>query len=81
MSDTLAKYEEIMEENKNRAKATMKKIDDASKAAASSTLRFGPCDLPVNGPKVEQSLFAERGWICPVCGRGNSPFNKVCPCK
>ncbi len=21
------------------------------------------------------------GWICPVCGRGNSPFTPTCPCK
>lgn len=21
------------------------------------------------------------GWICPVCGRGNSPFTTTCPCK
>lgn len=21
------------------------------------------------------------GWVCPVCGRGNSPFNSTCPCK
>jgi len=21
------------------------------------------------------------GWICPVCGRGNSPFTDTCPCK
>lgn len=21
------------------------------------------------------------GWICPVCGRGVSPFVNVCPCK
>lgn len=21
------------------------------------------------------------GWICPVCGRGLSPFTTVCPCK
>jgi hypothetical protein len=21
------------------------------------------------------------GWVCPVCGRGNSPFSSTCPCK
>lgn len=21
-----------------------------------------------------------QGWCCPRCGRGNSPFNPVCPC-
>lgn len=21
------------------------------------------------------------GWICPVCGRGLSPFTRVCPCQ
>lgn len=27
-----------------------------------------------NPPKMQ-------GWICPVCGRGLSPFTSVCPCK
>ena len=28
----------------------------------------------INPPKMV-------GWICPVCGRGLSPFTSICPCK
>ena len=28
----------------------------------------------INDPKM-------TGWICPVCGRGLSPYISVCPCK
>ena len=28
----------------------------------------------INPPKM-------YGWICPVCGRGLSPYTNVCPCK
>lgn len=33
---------------------------------------------------VEQNnhaIFYNYGWICPICGRGNSPFTPTCPCK
>ena len=28
----------------------------------------------INGPKM-------TGWICPVCGRGVSPYTSACPCN
>ena len=30
--------------------------------------------ITINPPKMV-------GWICPVCGRGLSPFTAMCPCK
>ncbi len=29
----------------------------------------------------EKNKFYNYGWICPVCGRGNSPSTPTCPCK
>ena len=38
-------------------------------------------------PKIDQ-IASETidppkmvGWICPVCGRGLSPYTTICPCK
>lgn len=30
--------------------------------------------------RFESSNSAPVGWICPVCGRGLSPYTSVCPC-
>lgn len=34
-----------------------------------------------NKSKTKRRVFGQNGWICPVCGRGNSPFTSTCPCK
>ena len=39
-----------------------------------STEKTNPSTEKTNPPKMV-------GWICPVCGRGLSPFTSVCPCK
>jgi len=39
-----------------------------------STETTNPPAEKTNSPKM-------IGWICPVCGRGLSPFTTMCPCK
>jgi rubrerythrin len=31
--------------------------------------------------KITDSKTYIAGWICPKCGSGVSPFEKVCPCN
>ena len=33
----------------------------------------------IEQPKYQNS-FLSHGWICPVCGGGNSPTTSRCPC-
>ena len=33
------------------------------------------CDMP-----MPQGL-GKQGWICPICGRGVSPWVDICPCQ
>lgn len=39
-----------------------------------STETTNPFTEKTNPPKMV-------GWICPVCGRGLSPYTSVCPCN
>ena len=34
------------------------------------------CDIP-----MPQGFGQQRGWICPVCGRGVAPWVDYCPCQ
>ena len=34
------------------------------------------CDIP-----MPQGFGEQKGWICPVCGRGIAPWVDYCPCQ
>jgi hypothetical protein len=34
------------------------------------------CDIP-----LPQGFGEQKGWICPVCGRGVAPWVEYCPCQ
>ena len=34
------------------------------------------CDIP-----MPQGFGKQKGWICPVCGRGVAPWVDYCPCQ
>ena len=35
----------------------------------------------LSSAQPEQQIPQMRGWVCPVCGRGLSPYTSVCPCN
>lgn len=37
--------------------------------------KISTCDMPLPG------VGKQEGWICPVCGRGLSPWTSFCPCQ
>jgi hypothetical protein len=41
--------------------------------------RIRPAQFPV--PSVFGAFESNKGWICPVCGRGNAPTTPQCFCK
>ena len=46
--------------------------------AAVNDLVYRPsnCDMP-----MPQGFGEQKGWICPVCGRGLAPWTSFCPCQ
>jgi len=44
-----------------------------------SDTEFGEHVVKAN--QKTQSAGVITGWICPVCGRGLSPYTSFCPCK
>lgn len=46
-------------------------------------LSGGITDFPVANftPDMLGRANQGKGWICPVCGAGNAPWNKTCSCK
>ena len=54
----------------------------AGKCICGKQLSTGDIDGKCQECRNEEAVSAPvlHGWICPVCGRGNAPFNPSCPC-
>lgn len=42
-------------------------------------LKQGESTVPKSLP-VNPAFIGNYGWLCPRCGRGNSPYTMTCPC-
>lgn len=46
-----------------------------------TTDRPGDDGTAMPGTEPKPVGIFNYGWICPVCGRGNSPYTSSCPCR
>lgn len=53
---------------------------DASEGKLSANFP-GDNGTPVPGTEAKPFTVFNYGWICPICGRGNSPHTSSCPCR
>ena len=53
-----------------------RQTDYCSECEKSNLFEVSNCDIP-----MPQGFGEQKGWICPVCGRGVAPWVDYCPCQ
>ena len=49
---------------------------ECNHAVSDCVYRPSNCDIP-----MPRGFGEQKGWICPVCGRGVAPWVDCCPCQ
>ena len=87
MNDLISRQAAIDALKEHRALYCDNTPDTFSKLSYAEKSRVDELDTAiatlVNLPSAqpEQQIPQMRGWVCPVCGRGLSPYTSVCPCN
>ena len=57
-------------------------IDNDESTSAIDNIPFtSTTGKPTTSETINTGSPIIYGWICPVCGRGNAPWNSCCLCK
>ena len=56
--------------------STTKQTDFCYECERTSLSNVSNCDIP-----TLHDFGQQKGWICPVCGRGVAPWTSFCPCQ